>query len=525
MSNIDGRIERKIIIGLVVSTEFTQNIRPYYQNKFLKSSVAKRLAKWCMDYFEHHSQSPGKNIELIFYSKVAEEKLPKEIAEEIENDILPDLSQEYEQAQFNFNYLFEEARKYFQIRHLEEHKTQIEGLISINDLEGAQKIANEFSPISKNLGNHLDLDSPQAIERISQAFKEKTNPLIKFPRAMGEFINDQLIRGGFVAFMASEKRGKSFMLLELANRAAKQGCKVAFFQAGDMTESQQLMRIAQYHSGRPVKESTIDQKYLPVRDCIHNQVDACDKQERECSHGIFSKKEVDAMQGGIRACVDKETLIKKLKEFPDYVACTNCKLYKEKQWGTPWIKPNHSHQLTVGAAQKAIQNFFIDKKRKFRLSSHANGTLSVREIKSLLDLWERQDDFIPDVILVDYADLLAPDTSEFRHGQNEIWKGLRSLSQSKSGQAVRLVITVTQADAKSYDQHRLKLSNFSEDKRKYAHVTAMYGLNQDPHGREKALGILRINELVVREGEFYTTREVYILQNLNIGKPLISSYW
>ena len=50
-----------------------------------------------------------------------------------------------------------------------------------------------------------------------------------------------------------------------------------------------------------------------------------------------------------------------------------------------------------------------------------------------------------------------------------------------------LVVTATQADANSYDRTSLKMSNFSEDKRKLAHVTAMYGLNQDPAGREKGI--------------------------------------
>jgi hypothetical protein len=87
------------------------------------------------------------------------------------------------------------------------------------------------------------------------------------------------------------------------------------------------------------------------------------------------------------------------------------------------------------------------------------------------------------------------------------------------------VVTATQADAKSYDQDRLKLANFSEDKRKYAHVTAMYGLNQDKDDREKKIGIMRINEIVIREGEFSATNEVYVLQNLRRGQPHLGSYW
>jgi len=86
------------------------------------------------------------------------------------------------------------------------------------------------------------------------------------------------------------------------------------------------------------------------------------------------------------------------------------------------------------------------------------------------------------------------------------------------------MVTATQADAASYRTGRLSLSNFSEDKRKCGHVTAMYGLNQDPGGREKKLGILRINELVVREGEFSVDNEVRVVQDLRIGRPYLESF-
>ena len=69
------------------------------------------------------------------------------------------------------------------------------------------------------------------------------------------------------------------------------------------------------------------------------------------------------------------------------------------------------------------------------------------------------------------------------------------------------------------------MSNFSEDKRKLAHVTAQYGLNQDPQGREKKLGILRVNEIVVREGDYSNDREVHIHQDLAAGRPFLESFF
>ena len=211
------------------------------------------------------------------------------------------------------------------------------------------------------------------------------------------------------------------------------------------------------------------------------------------------------------------------KDNPDYHPCYNCDDWLHRPMGAGWIeKVDTGNPLTVEEAKEAIDAFFIQNKRRFKLSTHANGTLTIKEIKALLDVWEREDGFVPDVIAIDYADLLVPEArTEFRHQVDEIWRGLRNLSQERHC----LVVTATQADARSYEQNRLKVSNFSEDKRKNAHVTAMYGLNQDPKDREKQLGWMRINEIVIREGDFSNSNEVYVLQNLRRGRPFLGSFW
>jgi len=335
-------------------------------------------------------------------------------------------------------------------------------------------------------------------------------------------MNEHLIRGGFISLLAPEKRGKTFFLIDMANRASSQGCKVAFFQAGDMTRNQQIRRLAIYRAKKSDKEKYCGKRLIPVKDCIHNQLDRCDKDQRECDYGIFDGNELSKFEEGLRKEIDFNTLREKLEEYPDYKNCHNCLEYRENPWGTVWLKEvDTGNPLNVEEAKKMMKRFFIDKKRRFKLSTHANGTLSVKEMNSIMNEWEKNDGFVPDVIIIDYADLLIYPEKDFRHQQNEIWKALRGLSQKRHS----LVITVTQADAKSYDQDSLKLSNYSEDKRKYAHVTAMWGMNQDPKGREKKMGLMRFNELVIREGEFDAGRQIHVLQSLSQGQAFLTSYW
>jgi len=311
-------------------------------------------------------------------------------------------------------------------------------------------------------------------------------------------------------------------MMDMCIRASRQGRKVVFFQAGDMTESQQLRRFCIHLARTSDMPQYCGKMTEPVVDCIFNQTDTCDRKERECGFGIFPSKTQKDIRG-----LSHDELMEAYKDNPEYKACHNCTDFCTNKWGVPWLKEIFvKGPLDVHKAKKLVNQHFIQKKRKIILSSHPNGTLTISRMKALLNLWEKLYEFVPDIIIVDYADLLVPEgRMEFRHQQNQIWKELRNLSQEHRGGKQPLVITATQADAKSYDRDLLQLKNFSEDKRKYAHCTAMYGLNQDPLGREKKLGILRLNELVVREADFNNENIVYVLQNLKRGQPFIGSFF
>jgi len=363
------------------------------------------------------------------------------------------------------------------------------------------------------------------LNEVDSAFLDAGTPLIRFPKALGEFWNKQFIRGGFVALLASEKRGKSWMLLDIGYRAAKQGNRVAFFQAGDMSKSAQIRRLCIHIAKTSEDEKYCGKMYESIPDCVRNQLNLCHNENRECDFGVFT--DTSYTEKDMKFNITFEELKEAYKNNPDYKTCYNCKEHKSHRLGTPWLKEvNIKTPLTVLHAKKLWYEHFIKSKRRLKISTHANGTLSVSKLKVLLDKWEKRDGFVPDVIIIDYADLLVPDVKqEFRHQQNEIWKNLRNLSQEERGGIMPLVITATLADSKSYTAHKLTMGNFSEDHRKNAHPTAIFSLDQDSKGREKQIGILRIGVIVLREGDFNPTDSITICQNLKRGQPITGSYF
>jgi replicative DNA helicase len=518
MKEDNSFIERRIITGLIVSTDYLDKVRKSWNPNLLGSKTARHISQWCIEFYDKYQAAPGKEIESIYLEKT---KGFKEADKEDIEDIIASLSDEYEHVEkFNVDYLLTQTLQYFDEVTLKNFVDDLTQDLDDGNVLEAKKKAYEFSPEITTATAELDLSSEEKLrEAISRAFGTVAQPVVTYPRQLGEMLNTQLVRGAFVAFMGPEKRGKTFFMMDMGIRAANQKANVAFFQAGDMTESQQLMRMMINLTGKSNLPEYSGVMYEPVRDCTQNQLDLCRLPERECNFGPFEGK----TEHYLRNEVTYNELLTALKENKDYKPCTNCSKYWKSYWGTPWLeKVDTGKPLTEKEAQEASRKFFIQEGKRFRLSVHTSGTLTVNNIESILNLWERKDGFVPDLILVDFADILASDNKgEFRHQENEKWMKLRALSQKKHA----LVVTATWTDAGSYDKELLSLKNFSEDKRKYGHVTAMYGLNMDPKGREKEIGILRINQIVIREAAFLNSTVVHVLQNLRRGRPALSSYW
>jgi|AntDeeMinimDraft_5_1070356.scaffolds.fasta_scaffold02255_6 hypothetical protein len=520
MGNDETFIERHILIGLIVSEEYLEEVYEIWNPRLIKSPVARKVSSWCLEYYKTYQEAPGEEIESIYFEKLRKGDIHRDLAEELEEDILPGLSEEYERSDtFNVAYLLDRTQKYFSERNLSLHQDRISGLMQDGEIEEAEDLANQYAPLEKNMDADLDLSEEHTLDRVHKAFSDTAKPIVEYPGAVGEFMNEQLTRDALVAFLAPEKTGKSWIMLDLARRAVSQRLNVAFFQAGDMSEGQQLRRLGIHLARRSDKERYTKTQYQPVKDCKKNQVDTCQKEVREDTFGLSGDAPMSEKEA--REELTFPQLTKLHGQNEGYLPCHNCKEYHqaENKYGAPWFKKiDPGSPLGATEAEKIFKEYFIQNNRQFMLSTHPNNTLSMAKIKNHLDRWYRKG-FVPDVICLDYADLLTGEAQQYRHEQNEIWKGMRSLSEEYHC----LFVTATQSDAASYDQATLNLSNFSEDKRKFAHVTAMFGLNQEPGDREKDIGIMRLNKLVIREGG--TKGQVSILQNLKRGQPVLTSYW
>lgn len=499
---------------MITSDRFLREIRIIYRPGFILSKGASKLISWCLDYYEEYERAPGKLIENIFHSKDRDNSLDTEELRYIE-DLLASLSDEYEnQDKFNSDYIIKQSEGLFKRRSLQMLTEDIQTDLAAGDPRAAEARFNQYKPIARSstVGINPFTDS----RAVKDAFEYDTESLFTVPGRLGEIMNSQFTRASMIAIQAPEKRGKSYILDYLSRRAYMARCNVAYFDLGDMTEGQKVRRFQSsvnegYVIGPPMKTIT-----YPIMDCVLNQDDSCNNRNRNGKIGLEDQKG--------RKLIDWVNEMNRDR----YIACSRCRpsttteKFNHCQFKPAvWYEIQRVERLNWRKAlRKATKWTQLARNARFKLSLHESDSLSVKGMDEILDHWEHFEGFIADVVIADYMDIatVGSDVREFRHQENTKWKSFRGLTQKRN----ICGITVTQADAGSYSKDSQDLTNFSEDKRKYGHVTAMYALNQTPE--EKRKQILRIGELVVRENDFDMHRQVTVTQCLSISKPYVDSF-
>jgi hypothetical protein len=146
-------------------------------------------------------------------------------------------------------------------------------------------------------------------------------------------------------------------------------------------------------------------------------------------------------------------------------------------------------------------------------------TATLKDVESELNILEWQG-FIPDVILIDYPDILAPENFNVDKLEqiNQTWMRLKAISQIRKC----LVFAPTQGSRQSFKKSLIDPTDVPWDIRKLAHVDLMVGLNQTTY--EKKDLITRLNIIAHRWEEFHPHRVYVALQQLKLAQPELDGY-
>lgn len=505
----DAKTERYIATALIVSDYCCRETYPIYQAQLFQSTFGKTVASWCMDYYSKYEQAPKEQIEHLFDKN--KDYMDEDLADSIES-FLESISDEYERSDtFNEKYWMDYAEDYFQKRAYTKLAEDLKDAAE-QGVDKAEDIYSKFIPVARNFEEGADVLTEENIQRlqyeIDEDFNGGKNYLFRLPGEWGKLVGD-IERDSFLAFLGREKVGKSYILEEIGIRAAQQKCNVVYFSTGDMSENQFDKRFYSRITGKYHRKEE-GEWWKPVLDCKCNQNGKCEYGDE----GII-----------IYDSEEREVGMKFPDEFPDHEPCTDClkerKHRKNFEGNLWWVETPHKHWEWSEALDKT-ERFNKIFRGKFYRVCWPMESASFEDIKRWLVNKREREGFVPDVVIVDYADIMLPPVAyqhmEKRHQEDGKWKALRGLSQEFHC----AVFTATQSDAKGYRKKSLTLDNFNEAKSKYGHVTHFYSLNRTEN--EDLYKVIRIGELLVRESELHVTKEITILQGIYAGRPYLDSF-
>lgn len=453
----DGSQERHILTGMVVSSQVLSRIASRWDKDGLFASPwANLIGGWCIRHYRKYHKAPGRQIEAIFASW-AEDCRDKDNIKLVEQ-FLGNLSGDYVRRKkaINVNFLTDEAGDYFNRVKLKRFAEAIENDLATGRVSAALARLPKFHKVELGKRETIDILSPDAYDSV---FQERSESLIRFKGDLGKFFGRSLSRDNFVAFMGPMKRAKSYWLLHVGYEAMLQRRRVLMLQLGDLSRTQAMARFAVRVANKPLYP---DKFTYPKAIDVEGESASIRGEPKKFSKGL-SKQE--------------------LRE----------------------------------ACKRVIDKYMQTEESYLKMEVYPTRSFTVDSLRAVIDelTWHN---WVPDVVVADYADIMAAPAGfrgESRDAVNENWMGLRRVSQEVNG----LVLTATQANAASFRADSLGMEHFSEDNRKFAHVTSMVGLNQSQ--TEKAMGVWRLNWLVRREEEYTTKDYCYTAGALALANPAI----
>ena len=444
---IDAKMEKQIVTGMVVSTEFLQGISQIYTDQ-LQIPMLRRVAGWCIDYYKQYEQAPKAYIEDVF--KKEKKKLRKEEAFLIE-ELLKRLSKKYANKEFNIEYVLNSGEEYFRTVAIQKLKDGITNSLEKGKLTRAENLVKKFERTARPISKGVD---PFSHEEVIEAFSEENSDVMfGFPGTLGEVIG-LFEREYLVSIFGTRGKGKTWWLLWISLLAVFKGYNVVFVSL-EMSKKQLVRRVHQFLSG------------LPLR-------------------------------GGLV----------KIPKF-NFGEGKNLTYFKEVQKG------KLSTHLAIDKLNVMDESSLI--KAHLKMLFFPSGRKTMEDLRSQLANMENYDDFIPSVIVTDYADKFKSEIKgDRRHQLDEVWNGHKALAQERKC----LVVTASQANTartgKDVGEGTATETMAKED---LSDVTL--ALNQKPD--EKRQGVMRVGVTKHRHDDYDIAREVYVTQCHKIGRPYLDS--
>lgn len=413
----------------------------------------------------------------------------------------------------------EKARRYLSSRHnelLAQALMDAEEVAATGDHTRADRLAYDARQRytafkDSTIECHEALHDEDAILALADSVK----PFFTLEGELGRQLNSRLKPDNFGVILANQKVGKTTFLVNLAIRASY-SVPTLLISTGDETELKLNARIATNLSCSVTQPEYAGRFAVPVPDCQHSAQGTCPLNlAGEPRRGKSWKL---LIEDGNTPEDLAEGAVPQARTINDnlYEPCCRCfpnlphdgsrgAMEAEKQRRRNWKSAVWWQMLDVDLITKRKLKAT---KVKFRMSCAGGGLrimsfptdhLTVEDLDGILEDLDRRDNFVPSVIVIDYADLMKQSdgrSSDKDHdGMRKIFEGLSALRQKYNN----LIITATQTNRLGDEVETHTLRTVGRSAKSADNCTWFLTINQVL--AEKRAKIMRTSMLYAREGD------------------------
>lgn len=408
----------------------------------------------------------------------------------------------------------DKARKYLTSRHnilLSEKLADAEAIREKGDGVRADMIAAEARRRFTAF-NDSSVSCTRAMSDIDAllGLAESNPPLFIIEGEKGRLLNQRLKGDNLGVILANQKIGKTSDLVALATTAGKQ-VPTLFISAGDETKIKIDGRVYTNLSCHVTQPEFAGKFAMPIPDCAHNANGTCpigksgEPRAIKCwktliGDGATPEELCEGSFEGSRTVSGKV-----------YQPCCRCfpmndgskeDFENRRRWKSAvWWR---MEEFTLGDRKN-----MIDTKNRFeidsfggglRVAAYAAGTLSVDMIEEKLDALDRTENFVPQVVVIDYFDILMQeifrDSDKDHDGMRRNWEKLRAICFNRG----ILIITAIQTNRDDPDIETHTVKTIGRCAKAADNCTWMATLNQTI--AERRAKVMRTSILFAREGKF-----------------------
>jgi hypothetical protein len=512
----------------------------YYEDGQLKltnvSQMYKRQFRSVLEYYEKYHEAPRRTIKYIQEGKKAT-LTTDEL--EIDQHVLDLVAAEYvfgkDGYETNSNYIMEVVLpRLIRTRKIQSINQDLIQAIDRGFYEKAEQIIEKYEVVTSEPPDYTYGFKEVLTQEYYNDFQTRKLALgevaFQWDKSNGDIskLMPQLRKQWLVSVIGNTKSGKSYFLWRMAMDAAINQGKKVLFLSPEMPEYDMIEeRTMPFITGNPQRPYGMKARkvgyWIPVIDCLKNQVGACPDKNRINARPLFDYTYLESIvkehSDTPQMIADKRKWVT-AKEDKHCMECLASRRYSFEP--TVYFKHVEKNYITERAVRQALNGVKYHNASNLKVKFFPKYSVTIDQQLNDIRRFMDRNKWSPDIIFWDYLDI-----SKLDLGHGARWEAIDNIWKTTSGflqEMNALGVSAEQSTQLGRSKRLLDETITSEASMKDHHIDFKMGIIK--YKEETKNNICRVNVIYDRHSAFERKREVLITQDLNLGDALTDSiYW